>query len=117
VGALDIAVDDVEDERHPAVVVGGAVVERHVAGAHEVARAGLEVAPLQAPGHWSLPRLSLLGLVLPIAASRCRIFSPHVTRRPLIGPTCCKRQTDKGRTLCSYESFVSPTSTPITSAR
>src|SRR5262249_16886650 len=38
----------------PAVVVGRAVIERHVAGAHEVARTRLEVAPLQAPGHLTL---------------------------------------------------------------
>jgi len=37
VSALDLAFADVEDERDPAVVVGGAVVEREVAGAHELA--------------------------------------------------------------------------------
>jgi hypothetical protein len=27
------------------------VVERHVAGAHQVARAGLEIRPFEIPGH------------------------------------------------------------------
>src|SRR5207244_9438572 len=53
--ALNLAFADVEDERYPAVVVGRAVVERQVARAHELARARLEVAPLDAPGHTDLP--------------------------------------------------------------
>jgi hypothetical protein len=54
IGAFHLAFLDVEDESHPAVVVGRAVVERHVAGAHQLAGAGLEIAPLDAPRHANL---------------------------------------------------------------
>ena len=46
VRAVDVALGHVEDERNPAVVVVGAVVEREVAGAEEVAGAGLDVGAL-----------------------------------------------------------------------
>src|SRR3954452_4763142 len=54
VRALDLALLDVEDERDAAVVIGRTVVHRHVARAHEVARARLKVAPPHAPGHSGL---------------------------------------------------------------
>src|SRR5581483_6729189 len=51
VGPVDLAFRDVEHERDAAVAVGRPVVERHVARAHQVARAGLEVGALDVPGH------------------------------------------------------------------
>ena len=57
VGALDLTLLDVEDEGDAAVVVGRAVVERHVARTHQVARARLDVAALQAPRHFRTPFL------------------------------------------------------------
>src|SRR5688500_7457456 len=55
VGAVDLALTDVEGERRPAVVVGGAVVEREVARAHQLARARLGVAALEVPCHGRFP--------------------------------------------------------------
>ncbi len=46
VGALDLTLADVEDERHATEVVRRAVVERQIARAHQLARAGLHVAAL-----------------------------------------------------------------------
>jgi hypothetical protein len=51
VGAFDLALTDVEDESDPTEVVSGAVIERRVTGADEVAGAGLDVAPFDVPGH------------------------------------------------------------------
>src|SRR5581483_10189077 len=51
VGAVDLALADVEDEHDAAVVVRGAVGKRRVARADEVARARLDVAAFQVPGH------------------------------------------------------------------
>src|SRR4051795_528180 len=51
VDSVRLAVTNIEDERHAAVVVRGPVVEREVARAHQLARARLRVAALQAPGH------------------------------------------------------------------
>jgi len=48
---LDLALADVEDQRHAAVVVRRPVVEREVARAHELAGARFEVGPLDAPRH------------------------------------------------------------------
>src|SRR4051812_5722216 len=62
VRSLDLALLDVEDEGDAAVVVRGAVVERHVARAHQVARARFEVAPLQAPRHRTPPSLAVPGV-------------------------------------------------------
>src|SRR5919202_270933 len=55
VGPIDLTLADVEDERHAAEVIGSAVVQGQVAGTHELARAGLDVAPLETPSHRSLP--------------------------------------------------------------
>src|SRR3954447_20084982 len=55
VGALDLSLADVEDQRHAAEVVGRAVIERQVARAHELARARLGVAALQVPRHREPP--------------------------------------------------------------
>src|SRR5262245_27920006 len=52
--SVDVTVADVEDEHDAAVVVRRSVVEREVARAHELARARLEVAAFQAPGHADL---------------------------------------------------------------
>src|SRR4051794_18474793 len=51
VDSVRLAVTNIEDERHAAVVVRGPVVEREVARAHQLARARLCIAALQAPGH------------------------------------------------------------------
>src|SRR3954449_981674 len=51
VRAVDRSVRDVEDERHATEVVGGPVVQRQVARAHELAGAGFHVATRQVPGH------------------------------------------------------------------
>ena len=56
VRTLDLAVADVEDESDATVVVGRAVVERRVAGADQVARAGLHIAAFEVPGHEVLLR-------------------------------------------------------------
>src|SRR5262249_14980397 len=55
VRAVDLAFTDVEDEGDTAVVVGGPVVERQVARAHERARTGLEVASGHGPRHDDSP--------------------------------------------------------------
>ena len=55
VGAVDLALAHVEGERRAAEVVRRAVVERQVARAHQLARAGLGIAALQAPGHPAPP--------------------------------------------------------------
>ena len=52
-----------------AEVVRGAVVERQVARAHQLARAGLDVAALEAPGHDDLP-LGATDDAMPRRASR-----------------------------------------------
>ena len=57
VGPFDLTLADVEDERDPAEVVHGAVVERGVARTDQIARARLDVAPLDLPGHHGLPSL------------------------------------------------------------
>src|SRR3954468_10652043 len=57
VGAVDVALADVEDECDAAEVIRGAVVEGEVAGAHQLAGARLDVAPLQIPGHGRSSRL------------------------------------------------------------
>ena len=49
VGAVDVALADVEDEGDAAAVVVGAVGEGKVARAHQLARARLDVAALQIP--------------------------------------------------------------------
>src|SRR3954468_16535544 len=54
VRALDLALADVEDEGHAAVVVCRPVVERKIARAHEIAGARLDVAALETPGHEDL---------------------------------------------------------------
>src|SRR4051794_7162621 len=57
VSAVDLTLADVEGQGCPAEVVGGAVVERQVARAHQLARASLGVAALEVPCHcWSPPR-------------------------------------------------------------
>ena len=63
VGALDVTLADVEHQRHPTEVVGGAVVEREVARAHQLARTGLDVAALQVPGHRRTPLFEMLILL------------------------------------------------------
>src|SRR4051794_30200932 len=55
VGAVDRPGPDVEHQRDPAEVVGGAVVERQVARAHQLARARLDVASGQVPCHDESP--------------------------------------------------------------
>src|SRR3954447_15659473 len=55
VRALDIAFADVEDERDAAEVVGRPVIERQVAWAHQLTRAGLGVAAGQVPSHREAP--------------------------------------------------------------
>src|SRR6185437_29241 len=55
VGALDLAVDDVEDQRHATAVVVGTERERCRARAHDLARAGLEIRSLETPGHCQPP--------------------------------------------------------------
>src|SRR4051812_8454154 len=55
VGALDVTLLDVERQGHPAVVIGGAMVEGQVARAHQLARTGFDVTALQAPRHGGLP--------------------------------------------------------------
>src|SRR4051794_8351839 len=49
IGALDLALADVEGQRRPAEVVGRAMVEADVARAHQLTRAGLNVAALEVP--------------------------------------------------------------------
>src|SRR5205807_10482603 len=51
IGAVDLTVADVENERDSTEVVGGAVVDRKVARAHELAGTRLDVTPSQIPGH------------------------------------------------------------------
>src|SRR3954452_13411138 len=58
VAALDVAFADVEHQRHPTEVVRGTVVHRQVARAHQLARAGLDVASLQVPSHRPTPSQS-----------------------------------------------------------
>src|ERR687889_2682709 len=55
VGAVHLALADVEGQGRAAVVVRGAVVQREVAGAHELAGAGLRVAALEVPRHRRAP--------------------------------------------------------------
>src|SRR6266511_2137083 len=43
IGAVDLTPLDVEDQSHPAIVVGGSVVEGQIARAHQLTRAGLDV--------------------------------------------------------------------------
>src|SRR3954452_5079296 len=76
VGALDVAVTDTEDQRHPAEVVGRTVVERQVARTHQLARTRLDVASGQVPGHGGLPSGGR-SLCLP-SADRQRARSGHV---------------------------------------
>src|SRR3954447_3154846 len=51
VGAVDLTLADGEGQGRPAEVVGGAMVEREVARAHQLARARLDVAALEVPCH------------------------------------------------------------------
>src|SRR5581483_11183428 len=51
VDALDLALVDIEHERHAAIVIGGAERERGRAWTDHVARTALEVGPLDIPGH------------------------------------------------------------------
>src|SRR4029453_12100115 len=62
---FDVALADVEHQSDAAVVVRGAVVEREVARAHELAGARLEVGPLDAPGHVVLLSRSGQSSILP----------------------------------------------------
>src|SRR5204863_6813435 len=71
VRAVDLALADVESESRATVVVGRAVVEGRVAGADQIARARLDVAALQAPGHAASsfgPRSAILKRAVPRGA-------------------------------------------------
>ena len=52
---VHLALADVEGEGGTTEVVGGAVIECEVAWAHQLARAGLDKAALEAPRHRRLP--------------------------------------------------------------
>src|SRR4051794_23595117 len=55
IGALDLTLPDVEGQGRPAEVVRRAMVEGEVARAHQLARAGLDVAAPEVPRHRRLP--------------------------------------------------------------
>src|SRR5262249_38361166 len=56
VGAVDVAVGDLEDERHAAVVVIGAVGQIEIARTEEVARTRFDVRPPEFPRHSGIVR-------------------------------------------------------------
>src|SRR5205807_592582 len=55
VDPFDLALAELEDESHATEAVGGTVIHREIARAHQLARTGLDVTSLQVPRHPSLP--------------------------------------------------------------
>src|SRR4051794_4235764 len=142
VGAVDLPLLDVEHQRDAAVVVRGPVVERQVAGAHQLARARLDVVAAEVPGHDSLPGVGPPIVLLRTTGVNASVAAPGLPRSPPGSGTvtpcgsrpgtstpsssgcrdCCRGWTSGGRTssacrrrssrTTSCESCSAPSSTP-----